>query len=152
MHTLVSVLTSLSSENTYCILGSFLYLCIYVCTPLDLLSVPPGLSEGMDFSSPSEGDIANPAKPSPQIVDISELLSGGTLDWIEGQEEEEEEGEGEEEEEEEEEGEADDKGVSEAAKTAFFLLSLQLYFLILYLGPQCLCSRINLFPEQTAAV
>ncbi len=70
--------------------------------PSDLLTVPPGFSEGMDFSPEGRGEPVPPA-PSPQIVDISELLSGGAMPWGSGQEEE-GEGEGEESEEENTEG------------------------------------------------
>ncbi len=75
--------------------------------PSDLLTVPPGFSEGMDFS-PEGGGEPVPSAPSPQVVDISELLSGGAMPWGSSQEEEGEgEGEGEESEEENTEGVSD---------------------------------------------
>lgn len=63
----------------------------YILT--DLLRVPPGFSEGLELL-PAE---ASPPSPSPQIVDISELLSGGGIPWIGGQGGVEEEAEEEEE-------------------------------------------------------
>ena len=63
----------------------------------DLLTTPPGFSNGLDFQAqsrvrPDEADIV--VSSPPETVSISELLSGGRLvpDWG-GREEEEEESE-----------------------------------------------------------
>ena len=65
----------------------------------DLLTTPPGFSNGLDFQAqsrarPGEADIITDVSSPPETVSISELLSGGRLvpDWG-GREEEEEESE-----------------------------------------------------------
>ena len=69
----------------------------------DLLTVPPGFSEGMEFAAVSAGGVSSRTVPvvdseavcSP--VSISEILAGGgvLLEWASGEEEGEGSGDGE---------------------------------------------------------
>ena len=72
----------------------------------DLLTIPPGFTEGVTFTQPGVQEEAplqpSSSQPRPHVVSVAELLSGGgaQLNWFEvADEEEEEEGgaEGEEE-------------------------------------------------------
>lgn len=78
------------------VVGFHLPVCV-ITTPLlnlpDLLTTPPGFSNGLDFQArpgvePDEADIITP----PETVSISELLSGGglLLDWSSKEDEKEE--------------------------------------------------------------
>ena len=55
---------------------------VHVYSFVELLTTPPGFSEGINLSGSVEGT-------PPQTVSISELLSGegNTLDWVCGEEE-----------------------------------------------------------------
>ena len=90
----------------------------------DLLKVPPGFLEGMEFASVSAGGVSSsavptvdsePLHPPPQTVSISELLTGGgvLLEWARG----EEEGEG---------GGDGDKGSSEEVSVCVCILLFSL--------------------------